>query len=156
VNLYGYVENRPVTKYDAKGLFSISGDCGCNKEKMERELNSICLYVDYFVTDKSLASCIKERCNSGQVNCQTKSSSLYCDSETLGYNLGFGPIRDSSINLCVDTKGIEKTFAATAIHEWAHSCGWDHGGGKGIPGDPVDGSTNPNAPWKLKRNGCVK
>jgi RHS repeat-associated protein len=154
INLYGYVKNRATIKYDPKGLFSVSGDCGCNRDKMERELNSICMYVDNFVTDDSLGSCIKERCNSGQVNCQNKNTSGSCDGGTLGYNNGLGPIRDSAINLCMDTKGIDKTFSSTAIHEWAHSCGWDHGDGKGIPGNPTDGSVSASGPWKLKKGAC--
>jgi hypothetical protein len=30
-------------------------------------------------------------------------------------------------------------YGQTAIHEWAHGCGWNHGDGRGVPNDPGRG-----------------
>jgi|WetSurSiteA1Bulk_404760.scaffolds.fasta_scaffold01010_5 hypothetical protein len=99
-------------------------------------IKEACDAVDTFITDSSLCSCIHDRCANSTVICEDCS-----DSTILGYNNKwwfFGWHKDDEIHLCInniianaDLSGLGEI----AVHEWAHSCCWDEGDGKGVPGD---------------------
>jgi hypothetical protein len=52
------------------------------------------------------------------------------DGLRVSYNYKF----TQTASLCVNYPN--SNFGATVIHEWAHSCGWDHGQKVGVPNDP--------------------
>lgn len=129
VNLYGYTKNNPINKKDPSGLFTVSGDC-CGKEKtMTSEINNACNILSATITDPALRGCISKRCKNAKIECESN-----CRSNLLGYNNSFLGIASSSIHICVGNC-TNNLFGPVAIHEWAHSCGWDHGDGGGVPGD---------------------
>lgn len=42
--------------------------------------------------------------------------------------------KSSTIHFCVNNFRAVN-IGDLAVHEWAHSCCWDHGDGKGVPGN---------------------
>jgi hypothetical protein len=49
-------------------------------------------------------------------------------------SLGVFKIKSSDVHLCLSNIDRLRTDAsATLMHEWAHTCCWDHGDGKGVP-----------------------
>jgi hypothetical protein len=94
--------------------------------------------LDDLITDESLRKCINKRCKKGKVVCVDE-----CDKDdVLGYAYyeTIGGI-STGLNkgyLCMKNiakHGMTHKYGEIAIHEWAHTCGWDEGDGKGVPGD---------------------
>jgi roadblock/LC7 domain-containing protein len=115
--------------------FTIEGDCA---EQNQRIVDGVRwaywqLRNGNIVTDPGLRVCIMEHMNNASVSC----SGGDCDGNTNGYNEPtlFSQSRD--IVMCLgQIRGLSTTsIGLLAIHEWAHSCGWNHGDGKGVPGD---------------------
>lgn len=114
-------------------------DCGDCLKKVQEQLDKACKNND-IVTDKDLRDCIKDRCEkSGTVECE-----FDCDDGVLGYNRWFtffGLFKiwaSSTIHLCknnIEKYGYEDDMWKIIIHEFAHSCCWNHGDNHGVPGD---------------------
>ena len=135
VNLYSYVGQNPVNFADPMGLFSITGKCCGEEEKIRNSVTLSCEIDIFLITDLELRKCIKKRCDNAKVNCDNN-----CRPRLLGYNrqwalFGFVVYRSSTANVCVNNPKACNKYGRIAIHEWAHSCGWSHGDGKGVPGD---------------------
>jgi roadblock/LC7 domain-containing protein len=115
--------------------FTIEGDCADQNQKIVDGVRWAYwqLRNGNIVTDPGLRVCIMERMNNGSVSC----AGGKCDGNTNGYNWDYGFYQSSEIVMCLgQIKGLNATaIGLLAIHEWAHSCGWDHGDGKGVPGD---------------------
>ncbi|MGH9928244.1 MAG: hypothetical protein ACREA9_03340 [Pyrinomonadaceae bacterium] len=115
--------------------FTIEGNCADQNQKIVDGVRWAYwqLRNGNIVTDPGLRVCIMEHMNNASVSCAGGA----CDGNTNGYNNDYGFFQSPNIVMCLDQI---KAFSATAIgllaiHEWAHSCGWDHGDGKGVPGD---------------------
>jgi len=100
------------------------------------------------ITDEKLRKCIKKRLeengtirirrNPIEDNENPNSHDCYTDPKIGGQNKSFKilGIPSKEIELCVDN--LENLNALNSLsdyilHEFAHSCGWDHGQNKGVP-----------------------
>lgn len=101
------------------------------------------------ITDEKLRNCIRKRLEkNGTIrirrnptvdNEPQNSSDCYTDHNRMSYNkyvriLEF--IRSKEINLCInnlDNMGQLNSLSDYILHEFAHSCRWDHNQGKGVP-----------------------
>jgi hypothetical protein len=88
------------------------------------------------VTPGWLRTCIKTKATRGTViieQCE--------DSKLLGYNnwtmlFGHKLWAQDEIHICLNNIGAnDDLLADVMLHEWAHSCCWDHGDGGGVPGN---------------------
>ncbi len=133
LNLYEYGKNNPLWRIDPKGLFTIEQDC-CNKDStIINQISDACRRVTTAITDVKLRACILERCKKGRVSCD----GVVCwaiSKKALGWaQQGKG----DTANLCLtnnETTSNLEQFGCVAIHEWAHTCGWEHSSGGGVPG----------------------
>lgn len=83
------------------------------------------------ITDKKLAQCVKSRCEKATIIIKQ-----CIDPDLLGRNNAFLGVRSQNIKICENNFSVGTTgFGWVAIHEWAHSCGWDHNDGCGVPGN---------------------
>lgn len=130
--LYVYVSNNPINKKDPTGLFSIEGNCCKKKDEMKSSIQNACNALSSIITDPDLRKCIQKRCDKGTIICKND-----CKSGVAGYNRWyFGLFPSSDINICSNNlSNLMHLVGSVAIHEWAHSCGWDHFQGKGVPGN---------------------
>jgi hypothetical protein len=128
-NLYVYAENSPISKSDPLGLFTIEGDCQGKGNQIKAGAESACANIDKVITCPKIAACMKKRCAEAKIKCKC------CDNpDTLGYNKWILNIPLSTIVVCANHGSLVSKLNGVLLHEWAHSCGWDHGGGCGVPG----------------------
>jgi len=132
-DLYGYCLNDPVNLNDPAGLFSVTG-CGDEESRIRSEVIRACGNLDSVISDPELRECIRERCDKAEIRCEEPAA---CDGDECAYTSCFLSVFCSSgVHLCTDNPSPAcKKYGEIAVHEWAHSCGWDHGDGKGVPGD---------------------
>jgi RHS repeat-associated protein len=144
VNLYSYVSNAPITGQDPLGLFKVDGSCDClgaaggrpnNWQTTVRETSVWCQTKLGTITDPKVRKCVTKYCQTGTIKCEKQ-----CGSYPTA--LGYTPLWDfyfggGTAILCNNNSFSPGRPAGdrgdTVIHEWAHSCGWRHGGGGGIP-----------------------
>lgn len=129
-NVYAYVENQPTMLTDPMGLFTVDPSCKCMLgdkpyDQLVRETALWCATL-WQITDAGLRKCLDRRCDDGTIECEDD-----CPIDLYGYNRSRMPFDRKTAHVCVGQPWRE--LANTVIHEWAHSCGWDHGDGKGVP-----------------------
>lgn len=161
---YTYSFSNPLTFLDPLGLFSIDPSCddlGCRPtpgypslyEQLRTEAEASCTTLDAEIWDPKLRECVKDRCDSGKITCEDPSGRCRRPPYPGGYALlsrRFGR-RSGTAHLCPQNYspgGVPVGYLGNAvIHEWAHTCGWRHGDGGGVPLDPGPPS---NIGWVLK------
>lgn len=155
--VYGYGLMNPLRFKDPLGLFSIDPSCDglqClrdnssyanRREAYRQEGTGFCLNAANEVNDVALLTCIQARCESGVVRCGNCNRGDVREAE--------GAPGDNFITICMENQNKPWSpppgvFGSTIFHEFAHTCGWDHGQRKGnspcwngeiytcIPGDP--------------------
>jgi RHS repeat-associated protein len=138
---FGYVNGNPVRKVDLKGLFEFEPTCfGCKNdlEQWRNEMDNACKRAFAEIKDPKLRDCVMKRCEKGKVACDGPECGANRD--WVGHNNRVGGAPEERIVLCASnqgnfTKDNRRIVGCTAVHEWAHSCGWDHGYGLNIPGN---------------------
>jgi len=164
-NVYAYVENEPVNRVDPTGLFTLdnTSDC-CGKEgEIRGQIKKECERVNK-IDNSSIgnsnhgstqASCLKKRCANAIIIC-SRAHGGGCQ----GANGGASPGKFNSGKICTGHVGMGKV-GRTAIHEWAHECGWpgagdpngDHSKIKSMAGQLAgfsgedDFKSHEDAPW---------
>jgi hypothetical protein len=115
--------------------FSIEGNCRNQTAAIQAAVTAACAALGTTITDQALRGCIQERCDGATIECEDcKTRNL------LGYNnqisfFGLFTIwKSSTVHICVNNVR-HANKGDIVIHEWAHSCCWDHGDGQGVPGD---------------------
>jgi RHS repeat-associated protein len=162
---FTYAGNSPKARTDPRGLYSFDKSCDscalgtdfANRLSAAADIAcSTVLSLSSSISDFQLSSCMARRCLDDQFKIACDGRDCY-DFENLsirsrqGY---YGPKYglDSTVNewrlefpseivLCTYTRESnlfydQGVWATTIIHETAHSCGWEHGMGMGVPMDP--------------------
>jgi RHS repeat-associated protein len=152
VSVYAYALSRPTRLKDPLGLFTIDPSCdglrckptdvgnvGNMYNQVKLEVAAACIGLDVTIyNDSSLLQCLQRKCDTGRINCSWKK-----DPRTNPCNLrkgagAWGPIGSGEAHLCPDNwaGAGPGDLGNLVIHEWSHNCGWGHGQGHGVPGDP--------------------
>jgi hypothetical protein len=96
------------------------------------------------ITNERLMDCVRQQCTRIKLNCgdmvraECKLRSQEQGETAMGYTLvptwttAFNPTRE--IFWCEEPAGRDCRIDAM-VHELAHSCGWRHSGGLGVPGN---------------------
>jgi hypothetical protein len=129
---------------DPFGLFTVDEsckDCAHGIEEIKKQVQQMCDALVSTISDLKLRQCLKRRCDKAKVICRSNDD-INCKDNTLAYNVHFLGFRSPNGNICIEKvpKG-SVGLGFITLHEWAHSCGWDHGDGGGVPGN--DGVGNP-------------
>ncbi len=146
---FGYALSQPTRFIDTLGLFQIDPSCDnleCVPQhfgymnmlrQLRLETQWQCETLAFLITDVTLLGCLQRKCDSGKIYCRGAD-----DDPANNCNFGragaFGP-PGGEATLCPGnwTYGVPPGYLGeTVIHEWAHNCGWRHGGGQGVPNDP--------------------
>ena len=136
---YAYALNSPSYFFDSLGL---AAEClGCDSRVTSKKVQQWCDRFTRRIKDASLASCVKGKCETGQVRCKSRCL-VKCegqDNYSTGGFAGLSRKGDNHIILCMDTDpsrdGAGGGWGAVIVHEFAHTCGWMHCDGGGVPRD---------------------
>jgi RHS repeat-associated protein len=135
---YAYAHDNPIGYVDDDGLYDSNGCSNCStKAKCEAQAGAI--------TDPDLRKCVIAQCKGPiKLTCDKKKKEKTCKAKQLpdgrkGFIGGSSPVGESPTKPSTDdvtwcelpVDGDCQT--KMLVHELAHSCGWDHGGGKGVP-----------------------
>jgi RHS repeat-associated protein len=142
---------------------SIDQDCCNQNSNLFEEVKNACELVGKNIRYPGLRMCLEQRCNEGHISCDGwwcwESNVLFpLIDDGLNWifdHLGLTPDfstpnrlgwarptwlgwpEPKTAHLCMATSQSNSNglygWGCVAIHEWAHTCGWDHGEGKGIP-----------------------
>jgi RHS repeat-associated protein len=139
INTYAYVRSQPLRLVDEMGLFDVDpscNDCEFGAPEIRRQAQQWCDMLQTVITDPKLKRCLAKRCRSGKIKCRD------CAPDELGYERSFLGIHSRTANLYIKNFPTgTQAIGPVVIHEWAHSCRWDHFDGGGVPGD--DGTIDP-------------
>jgi RHS repeat-associated protein len=138
-NTYIYVRNKPLAKIDPRGLFTMDPACkNCKySNDIESDGNRWCDTVQNIVTSPSLAACIKKKCASAKIICSDPGG--WCAQPS---RMAYAWEGGADIYLCPGNWSTGLGAGAMIVHEFAHTCYWDHGFGLGVPGN--SGGIDPN------------
>jgi RHS repeat-associated protein len=159
-NLYRYGLNTPAMAKDPLGLFTVDPSCDCAAsyspggrsgsgrrngwQTIVQETAQWCQRGLSRITDPRLRECLSRSCQNGTIRCDRPCRPYPWSrpsTDTLGYSYG-APIINRVIHRRTAYICLGNSFGSdrpagdrgdTMIHEWAHGCGWDHGGGAGVP-----------------------
>lgn len=150
--LYSHTRGNPVRFIDSIGLFTWEPTCqGCfsddwpeRRNRFDRETKMFCNSLDSFITDVALSNCMKGRCESTVISCTGDCGTYHWPDGSSGAPGAYANPRGRSVTqpsdnvvICTNTWN-DRYFGHMGyemIHEFAHLCGWRHGGGNGVP-DP--------------------
>jgi hypothetical protein len=115
-----------------------------------RELPTVeeCRAVAGMITHACLRKCVELQCAGVKVNCRSEEIQRHCREQSseaegataLGYVTRFSDVPTScdhpsrEVNWCEQPTSHD-CRAQAMVHELAHSCGWRHRQGFGVPGD---------------------
>jgi RHS repeat-associated protein len=150
---YAYVDLNPTRWIDPVGLFTIDKSCNdfdCTPAfdpqlttlgQLREETEALCLSLDPLITNVALRKCIKRSCDKGSIKC-TDPMGDCAKNPTWGAYALVGSLKkpNRTVFVCISNWGqgpkVPGQVGDLVIHEWAHGCGWVHGGGQGVPRDP--------------------
>ncbi|MDG4552466.1 MAG: RHS repeat-associated core domain-containing protein, partial [Candidatus Contendobacter sp.] len=133
INTYAYALANPIKYIDANGQFTMAKDCCEGSSDLRNQVENSCQKVANRISDPKIRNCILKRCTSGHISCD---GYICWSTGNLGWTNPFWS--GGEINLCLSyNKHIDGLgqWGCVAIHEWAHSCGWDHRDGAEVPGN---------------------
>ena len=142
MSTYVYVESLPLGSIDPRGLIKVEGCPDCDKREIDKVKNSTREWCDWAargsnIKDITLRHCIKQNCRNGTITCKNDCKRRKSCGKDIGVPRGyFIPEEDTNPVLCLNSVEARGGWGSTAIHEIAHSCGWRHGQGGGVPNDP--------------------
>ena len=110
-------------------------DCGGQAAAIRAAANAACANAAGTITDADLRRSIQNRCRNLTVECENN-----CSGTKLGYTYRFTFFwlftiyKFKTVHLCLNHIR-RASIADIILHEVAHTCCWDHGDGKGVPGN---------------------
>jgi hypothetical protein len=115
---------------------NIEGGNAAQQARVQNEINKVLAKLPTQIISVPLERCIKKMAHGDDTIYIGGDECLLSD--VLGfttYYFSFGlKIKSSDVHLClsnIDRLGDDAS--ATLMHEWAHTCCWEHGDGKGVP-----------------------
>ncbi|MCP5197950.1 MAG: RHS repeat-associated core domain-containing protein [Gammaproteobacteria bacterium] len=159
LNTYVYALNNPLIFKDIRGLevypdpddtggSRIQGCCDGKEQQIMQDVQNACAIVASQIKNPKLAQCILNRCRNAIISC-----------EKVCWSVGYNWIFSSTAHICVNDPALDwfESYGCIAIHEWAHSCGWDHNQGGGVPGNSglIDWKECINI-WNSGSSGAIK
>ena len=127
--VYSYASNNPITRYDDNGLHDTNGcENGSTCDDCAKQAASI--------TDPAVRACVIAQCRSKNIKlkCDKKSKKKASCGPIEGGTSGggFDPKKKNEVLWC-EVNLDQSCQAKLVVHELAHSCKWNDGGGKGVP-----------------------
>ena len=139
---FSYVQLNPLSFIDPKGLIRVDGCNGCSPNDVEETQRSANEWCDWAARNNNIKdvvkrNCIKNSCSKGSVSCKSDCTPKKACGKAAGIPRGYwDPNSGEPPVICLNQKAAAGGRGSTAIHEIAHSCGWNHGDGGGVPNDP--------------------
>jgi hypothetical protein len=117
----------------------IVGGTAGDQADIQQAINDVLSHLTTQITDDDLQRCIRAKAT-GNGKIFIGGDECYSNTGLRGYTTwtSLGPFTHHSndVHLCLGNIRRQGTVpGATLMHEWAHTCGWDHGDGKGVPTD---------------------
>lgn len=148
-NTYSYVRSNSLKRTDRLGLLEVDPSCAyCDKDgdvEWRQQFNAkiACIELIKQIKNGVISECIIKRCQSNaKIYCNGNQCRPgiggYNDYESIGSSMFAARgliIPKPDIHICVPYTSWNRR-ASNILHELAHSCGWDHGDGGGVPHDP--------------------
>lgn len=114
------------------------------------------------ISNEALRECVKEQCGAISLVCDEETRKVCKESKAKGQDVLAYVIRLESTSLSSRVKEAHwceeptsfKCMLKVVVHELAHSCGWRHEDGGGVPGNPVTGVI-PECECTVLRSGWV-
>ena len=127
---YAYAGANPWRFVDPDGRYTKDPQCKFLPD------NADILAVANFITDECLRKCVIRQINDAHLDCKTQNDFCAANPNVAGFVSTLGNCHDPThnINWC-SLDMTDGCRAAALVHEFAHSCGWDHFGNKGVPGN---------------------
>ena len=156
---YNYILNSPVMGTDPSGLYpffppepityKIDKSCDCPvpgtpgsggpppsmRNAIKFETYFWCAFKMGTITNPKRKQCLQSRCRNGTVKCKDD-----CKPDRIGQamkKIWILPAFSKTATVCTNTWPSSGPppgeIGKTVVHEWAHTCGWDHGMGEGVP-----------------------
>ena len=117
---------------------TLEGGSAADQTAVQTAIRTMRNRLQPLITDPNLQQCIRNQA-------QSNNTIFIDDDGCYTYRLGYaerwsvGPFTGKSkdIHVCVNnhnSRGLPPgELENTLMHEWAHTCCWEHGGGKGVP-----------------------
>lgn len=156
MSTYQYATSSPTRTTDPTGLYEVDGNCnlpskGKEKKAIEnaaRKLASQISNEEKVCSEADLRTCVMKQINDVKVTCN-ENTTIECnkpDSDHKGQTLAYATVGrcggPSDRVFWCKRKLSADCAAEVLVHEAAHSCGWNHFDGAGVPGN--DGTTSCN------------
>jgi hypothetical protein len=113
---------------------AIHGGSAADQTQIQGEVRKVLSRLTTTITDADLQSGIRKKATGENV---VFIGGGDCHTHVLAYHeqWTFGPftIKSDDIHICLRNHRGAAKIDDTLIHEWAHTCGWEHGDGKGVP-----------------------
>ncbi len=136
---YAYAWTNPIFFTDEDGLFSKKGQCKNSPEE------KACKDMAGLVLDPKLSACIARQCDKACLNCTEEEKKKECKKKTIrdgdqfaeattAAAADYGSLKEPGKEVVWCGKEYSSDCRTRIIvHELAHTCGWKHGQGKGVP-----------------------
>ena len=120
--------NKPDDQSNEDYNFKIKGNPRGQQGEIRESVNKYCDQVMARITDPELAEGIMNRCRNGIIRC------IDCGEGVFGRNwkYPFLNLYSPIAELCVNQSS-HPPYGESVIEEWAHSVGWEHWDGAGVP-----------------------
>lgn len=131
--VHAYANNSPLRLTDPTGLYTADKDCKLSMApSMQSEVRTRAKQVE----GDCLRDCVVKRVNEIHFECTTKFAKKACtDTRLAAATLGTSCSNPETQAAWCNRTCSDEAIVQAIVHEAAHNCGWNHNGGKNVPGD---------------------